>query len=473
MKIAFVHYHLIPGGVTTVINQQINAVKDDCEILVLTGEMPEAPYPEYIKHIPGISYDKTGNTYCDPKKTAEQIYGTIKSTWKDGCDVLHIHNPTLSKNRGFLNILKSLQNMGINLFLQIHDFAEDGRPLSYYNGEEYVSDCHYGVINSRDYNILKESGLKEDGLHKTFNMVNTFNFNSDMTKKKKIVLYPVRAIRRKNIGEAILLSLFFKNREKLAITLPPNSESDIASYNDWKIFTRKNKLNVEFEASQKYGFENLVRTSSFFITTSITEGFGFSFLEPWTAGKYLWGRRLPEICCDFENRGIHLGHLYSEILVPIELLGGDLFYSKWKSAFEENLRLFESVIDKKDIEKSFIEINESKVIDFGLLDESSQKRLICNVLADKKNYNILKALNPHIELPGNDSYHNQSDILTNNRNAVEKFYNKENYRDSLLKIYKKVINTPVNHKIKKDVLLLSFLTPRNFSLLKWRKYDEN
>ena len=37
MKIAFLHYHLQPCGVTTVINQQIDALKDSCETLIIAG----------------------------------------------------------------------------------------------------------------------------------------------------------------------------------------------------------------------------------------------------------------------------------------------------------------------------------------------------------------------------------------------------------------------------------------------------
>ena len=113
------------------------------------------------------------------------------------------------------------QNRGIRLFLQIHDFAEDGRPHLYYPGE-YPADCHYGVINSRDYKILLNAGLEQKGLHKLFNMVNPFDGTRQDRGEKNVVLYPVRAIRRKNIGEAILLSLFFKNGATLAITRATN-----------------------------------------------------------------------------------------------------------------------------------------------------------------------------------------------------------------------------------------------------------
>ena len=49
------------------------------------------------------------------------------------------------------------------------------------------------------------------------------------------------------------------------------------------------------------------------VSTSIAEGFGLGFLEPWTFGKGLCGRNIPEITKDFENLGINLQNLYSRL----------------------------------------------------------------------------------------------------------------------------------------------------------------
>ncbi len=309
MKIAFIHYHLKTGGVTAVLRHQVEALRDTCDMLVLTGEIPESSFVCDTVHIPGLGYDRQDQNRSAPKDIAASITRAINLKWESGCDLIHVHNPTLAKNRNFLKILKALQKEKIRLFLQIHDFAEDGRPLSYFPEDDYVSDCHYGVINSRDYNILLKAGLKKEGLHQIFNTLTPYNFKATGAISKNYVLYPVRAIRRKNIGEAILLSLFFTNDETLVITLPPNSPVDIKSYEQWKAFVEEKYLDIIFEAGLTHEFSDLVLAANFLITTSITEGFGFSFLEPWTAEKFLWGRRLPQICQDFEKNGVRLDHL--------------------------------------------------------------------------------------------------------------------------------------------------------------------
>ena len=128
MKIAFVHYHLKTGGVTTVLKRQVSALQGLCEVIVLTGDRAGATLPCRIVEIPGLGYDRPGHPSPAPATTAERVLKTISAVWPGGCDLLHIHNPTLAKNRNFIQCVKRLQASGATLFLQIHDFAEDGRP---------------------------------------------------------------------------------------------------------------------------------------------------------------------------------------------------------------------------------------------------------------------------------------------------------------------------------------------------------
>lgn len=480
MKIAFAHYHLKTCGVTTVLKQQIEAVKNDCEILVLTGELPDSPFPADIKHIPGLAYyGRSSQKTFNPKKVAELIIKAIHSKWEQGCDILHIHNPLLAKNKIFLKILHELQKRGIRLFLQIHDFAEDGRPLSYFDEDEYVPDCHYGVINSRDYDILLKAGLKKKGLHKIFNTIKPFELTPPPFPSRggirrgvttNFVLYPIRAIRRKNIGEAILLSLFFKNHEALFITQPPNSRIDIISHNGWKDFVKENRLNIMFEAGLKYDFKQLVLSANFLITTSITEGFGFSFLEPWTAKKILCGRKLPDICCDFKQNGINLDHLYTKLLVPVKWINKKDLYEKWMVSVLKTCSLFNYKIDNKNIETGFSAITKNNNIDFGLLDEAFQKQIISCVLSDKKNANRLRSLNPYLSYIG--AIKNQEDLIQNNMKVVLSNYNNTIYKKKLFEIYSNVCKNSVIQRIDKKILLSEFLNLQKFSLLKWGDYVE-
>jgi len=465
LKIAFIHYHLKTGGVTTVLRQQIESILDTCDLLVLSGEPPESPFPCNVVHIPGLGYDISNRNLIEPESVATAIIEAIHSKWKNGCDLVHVHNPTLKKNANFLKILNVLNNRGLKLFLQIHDFAEDGRPLSYFAEEEYIENCHYGVINSRDYDILLKTGLKKDGLHKIFNTITPFHSNTKDVILKKYILYPIRAIRRKNIGEAILLSLFFKKNAPLVITLPPNSPADIDSYENWKKFVMENRLNVIFEAGLNHEFSDLVLSSDFLITTSIAEGFGFSFLEPWTAKKILWGRNLPDICHDFEQNSIRLNHLYTRLDVPMDWIDNDMLSYTWKSGIQKVCALFGATIDDISIKTAYEKATTNNVIDFGLLNEPFQKKIISTLLSVSANRKKLIRLNPFLSSPGSVS--NKDELIQNNMDAVLFNYNQLKYREKLIGIYKKVVRDNVCQKIDKKILLSEFLNLNNFSLLKW------
>ena len=469
MKIAFLHYHLKPGGVTQVIDQQVQALSKHAEMLLLTGAAPESPVSVEYRVIPGIGYDtpekRTGDHAPSPRQIADQIIREIHNKWSDGCDILHVHNPLLAKNQQFLKILSWLQLDGLRLLLQIHDFAEDGRPGSYYSGQAYPENCHYCVINGRDRDILLRSGLIREGLHFLPNMVDPFKPASENTIDQKFVLYPVRAIRRKNIGEAILLSCFFESGTKLAITLPPTSQPDWPPYNTWKGFVKTNDLPVIFEASRKYDFKALVQSAESMITTSITEGFGFAFVEPWTAGQFLAGRRLPKICRDFEKNGLCLDHLYDRLSVPLAAFAENRFFNKWTRCIQTNSRRFGVQLNHQTILKAYEDLTRDRTIDFGLLDEASQREVLSRTLSDTGIYQKIYRDNPALDYL-TDVY-GRDERISKNRTAVMANYSLPAYQKHLSAVYNNVQQTDVVQRIDKTRLAMEFLHPETFSLLKW------
>ena len=54
------------------------------------------------------------------------------------------------------------------------------------------------------------------------------------------------------------------------------------------------------------------------VTTSIAEGFGLGFLEPWTFNKFLNGRNIPDITEDFSKLGVKLDHMYSRVEIDFD-----------------------------------------------------------------------------------------------------------------------------------------------------------
>jgi hypothetical protein len=468
MKIALLHYHLKTGGVTTVLKRQVAALRGNCDTLVLTGDRAETTLPCRVAEIPEIGYDRPGSPLHSAQPVAEKILEAISTAWPRGCDVLHVHNPTLAKNRCILQVLKRLQQSGVALFLQIHDFAEDGRPKAYFR-EPYPADCHYGVINSRDRGILLKAGLDAAGVHLIPNAIEPLPV-ATQGRPDPFVIYPIRAIRRKNLGEAILLALFLRNGQRLAVTQPPNSPQDIASYRLWKRYVMERGLRVSFDVGRQYDFGALVGAAASMVTTSIAEGFGFSFLEPWTAGKLLWGRKLDDICRDFEQNGVRLDALYSRLEVPFVWLDTEVFSRRWRAAAVAAAEAYDYALAPGAVERGLDALKRSAVADFGNLDEVLQRQILSRLLKDAAARADLVGLNPWLAHPGDGS--DSAGIIANNRKVVADCYGPSPYRERLLTIYDRVVHHPVRHRIDKRVLLEAFFDFEHFPLLKWGTHDD-
>lgn len=466
MKVVFIHYHLRPGGVTGVIKEEIHSVRKFCNPLILCGEPPEEDVPFPFRVVPSIAYDRDRKDTLKPEETAGLILKEVRSFFNGEADLFHIHNPTLGKNGDLLRVIKLLIENGARVLLHIHDFAEDGR-ASNYSHEEYPENCHYAVLNRRDYSILVKAGLKEVGLHLLPNPVNPLQTSSLKcslkNNSKKLVLYPVRAIRRKNIGEAVLLSLFLRNDEMIGVTLEPTSRVDVLSYRGWIEYVREKNLRVKFGLGMGRRFEDVLSETRCFITTSVREGFGFSFLEPWTAGCPVYGRILPDICSDFILKGIELYHLYNRITIPFDILNVKGFSRKWKNCYIERMKSYLMPISHDEVDRLFSEYFKDSTVDFGMLDEELQQDVINKMLNSEEFRRHFISFNPFLE----DAITTEisSSVIEKNRRIVEQHYSTERVGELLSEIYEKVMNTSPVHRIDKGALIGFFNSPEKNHLL--------
>ncbi len=469
MKIAYVHYHLKPGGVTTVVKNQCDALREFGDALLLSGEFPLEDWQDEVSCIPGIAYDSIQKDSFLPEETSESILEAIHSKWAAGCDLIHIHNPTLAKNRSFLKVIHHLQKSKIPILLQVHDFAEDGRPNAFFT-DPYPENCHWCVINQRDYKALIQAGGHKNGVHYLPNAV-AINDNSAQSKQlDECILYPIRAIRRKNIGEAFLLSLFLENDLPVRLTLPPNSPVDKESYSSWQRFVSDHHLNIEFEAGLVHDFSSLMNSAKWILSCSIMEGFGFSFLESWQYGKSVWGRYLEGICSGFEQTGIILPGFYRSLDIPLHWIGEQEFFAVRHKTMMDVFKAYGIRPNQELIHRSALKIKDQGTIDFGLLNEHFQKKVLKEVLNNKPSQSVLLELNPSLN-SASKPVAKESQVKSNARLIASEF-NLKNYSGLLKKIYHHVITKKVCQKIDKSILLNGFLNPQSFSLLKWGRYVE-
>ena len=181
------------------------------------------------------------------KEAARDALGQTPDLW-------HIHNHSLGKNPFLTEAVALLAESGEKILLHPHDFAEDGRPGNYLSlrsiptGIPYRSHIHYAALNQRDRGFLAHM-LKDcpSPVHLLANAVPPSTpFCQPLTgipfpSPLKTSLYPVRAVRRKNLGELAFLppptqiftlpivsdqptphlTQFLKNGNNLAMNLDP------------------------------------------------------------------------------------------------------------------------------------------------------------------------------------------------------------------------------------------------------------
>jgi glycosyltransferase involved in cell wall biosynthesis len=349
MKIAVVHYHLNPGGVTRIIESQVQSLEAVNEGIVLTvlsggvasnGSLSGAA----IKTDTALNYWNAAWQDSDLKNIAVHITAFIKENI-DSKAILHVHNAHLGKNPALTLAIYQMTMEGFRVVNHYHDFPEDrqenlsllkhyitgvaGLPLNevLYPDKPF---CHFITLNTPDYKRIVNSGIPLSRVHLLPNPVHIANRLTSSEKKParkkicdilgfrssgKICTYPVRAIARKNLGEFILLAALFADKASFTVTQPPKNPAELPLYNRWKSFCLDQGIRIAFESGDIVDHEELISISDFCITTSTREGFGMAFLEPWLAGTPVIGRDLPSVTQDLKAYGIEFPRLYSSILV--------------------------------------------------------------------------------------------------------------------------------------------------------------
>ncbi len=431
MKIVIIHHHLNPGGVTRIIQSQVSSLRKqfpDTEILILSGKLG---YPGFFSD---LNIPVEVNTKLDyfmgnepPEDKLDSLKDEISSYLLEKIsmdDIIHAHNLNLGKNPVLTLAVSQLSSDGYKVFNHCHDFAEDRKPnLDYLEkvihghfGRETRTVMYpdrsnnlFGTINAFDRDRIIESGIPAERVIHLPNPVH-FEKKSTLTKEqaktsvcnaleldetKPIFTYPVRVIRRKNIGEMILLSALYAGKATWLVTMPPKNPDEIIHYDAWKKFCAHEKIAIGWEAGTSVDFEELLIATDVCISTSIREGFGMVFLEPWLLDTPVMGRNISYVTKDLMESGVEFPLLYDEITVE----------------------------------------SDGKMQDFGHLDPEDQKAVIKALNGSNTAKKQVQDMNPKLEkLFDSISY----DLTAKNKMTISKEYSLENYASRLHEIYRKL-----------------------------------
>lgn len=344
MNIAIVHYHLHPGGVTRVIHAQLEALKGH-SLRLYTGACDEGDADKFdadMRILPALDYlPEDGYTSEDFASRESHIYAALRTAVDEGY-ILHIHNPGLGKNPALTAAFRRLVCEGAPVVSHCHDFPEDrpendaylsrvAQDLGYSLSDLLYPDgphVHYLALTTTDCERLRAYGVPATHITRAPNPIQAPDDDisrqdahaqicrsCDIPASCRIITYPIRVIQRKNVPEILLLAALFQNDIYWLVTLPPRNPQEKPAYEHWKSCAESHNLPVRFDVGLTVPFPTIMRGSSAIISTSIREGFGMAFLEPWMYDVPVIGRNLPSVTDDFINEGMRFTHLYDTINV--------------------------------------------------------------------------------------------------------------------------------------------------------------
>ena len=514
MNIVFLHYHLNHGGVTRVIANQIRALTltyadaAHLRIGLLSGGQMDSWAEEQnslpqvaecrVGLLPRLQYDS--RSISEPIELAADLRRQLSDFgFRHEDTVLHVHNHSLGKNASLPGALRILAAEGFALLLQLHDFAEDHRPTSYCHlldawehGDRtdllypQAPNIHYAVLNSRDHSLLWQAGTPAERLHYLPNSLPSMPLLPDQAIARRMLFdrfgvprnglflaYPVRAIRRKNLGEALLWSALFPSDLHIGITLPPINPAARPHYERWRRLAAQLPLPVHFELGGANGLpvRDVLAAADRILTTSVAEGFGMAFLESWMSDRVLVGRNLPEITADFVAAGMRFDHLYDQLQIPVALVGRSAVEEMLRAAYCNLFSAYRLPAPQPSLLSQLLdERTHHDLVDFADLDEPLQEHVLRRVVANPPLRQEILDLNPALARAFDTPDFERQHLIRVNKRVVQRSYCPAVSGARLCRIYEQLLTQPRDGCVTglgpNNGLLTHFLTPHRFRPMK-------
>ena len=523
MKVVILHYHLNQGGVTRVIahhlrslSQAVEANNRLADVLLLHGPGDNGWDPHLEEGLASLSIRRrecSALAYDPPNTPAvpapDELAEQIRSVMRDegfGPDqtVIHTHNHTLGKNISLPGAIARWADDGYAVLNQIHDFAEDFRPVNFrrlrdagFSGLNptaadtlypQAERIHYAVLNGRDRELLQLAGVDEKRLHWLPNPVpssgdrpTASSARRELRRRvgietdKRYLLYPVRAIRRKNVGEALLWSALAGPGGAVGISLPATSPTETPFYERWRSIGQSLGLPIWFDVGQATGLTlamNLAAADAI-LTTSLAEGFGMVFLEAWLARRPLVGRDLPDITADFRDVGLEFPGLYQQLRIPADLVERQGFVSAWCETYARVRNTFQLDPYSEEQIKQQAELKLANgVIDFGDLDETRQEKVLERVVADDGVRQQILALNPIVQQTWFDQNLDTDatkQLIERNAQTIGTHFGTLQFGELLWSVYEGLLASPrsgLSPMSQQATLLTTLLGPERFRMIR-------
>ncbi|MGB7342775.1 MAG: hypothetical protein WBD20_01050 [Pirellulaceae bacterium] len=486
MHIVILHCHFQRGGVTQVVENQVRFLAG-CDqvdsVTLISGDRRDGLSTQTVaacQHIviEEMEYDSLLLAADHLAKRAGALAKNISESLatlaiSPDQSVLHWHNHSLGKNVAAPAAITILSNAGWRFLLQVHDFAEDNRPQNY---AHVISSCtatspqevdaflypaalqtHYAALTQADLGVFAAMGIAQRQTHCLPNSVTKLADEAtdrdealykvrqafDLPDDARWCLYPVRGIRRKNVGEFLLLSRWLSENTFAGISLRPTTRIEALSYDRWKEVATKVAPRALFDAGQtsEVTFVQNIAATDFVISTSVAEGFGMVFLEPWLSQRNVIARQLPTVTTDFRENGIEFPLLYESIAIPGDR---DWIQQCWAESCQASVQAW-SRVPAGFRPSTTVNIDSSitaESIDFAMLTPTRQVNTLERLANDHGFELATQQLNA--ELCTQLRSQPDESLIARNAKRIGEIYSMDHQGANLVDAYQAVLRSPID-----------------------------
>ncbi|MGD7653919.1 MAG: HAD family hydrolase [Verrucomicrobiales bacterium] len=403
MTVAIVHYHLGSGGVSRVIATTSRALTSaGIPNVILAGPTPEpveSDLPTVL--VPGLEYNHSRGPHT-PQSLLARLTACATAHLGAPPDVWHFHNHSLGKNPLVPDLVALLAAAGQRLVLQIHDLAEDGRPENRPN----ISACpalypvtpriRYAFLTPRDQSTFLAAGLPPENSTLLPNPIPETRAAPPPPDGPPRLLYPVRGIRRKNLGEFLLLTILSPPGTTSAITRAPANPQARQLHDQWQRFAQHHHIPAEFDVVDRTppapgdtpDFQSWIDRSTHLVTTSVCEGFGMVHLEAAAIGRTLIGRHLPHATASLPE-SYPAGTLYDRLMIPADWIDRHTLDRFLTLTLGQALAAWHRPCPAESLATARNRLCSDGFLDFGNLPEPLQKHILTLALDPANQASIL------------------------------------------------------------------------------------
>ncbi len=376
-----VHYHLRPGGVRRVIEVTLPAIVAAMpsleRVTITVGEEDRDGWLDRLRaNISGVAFELRSNASIgyfselevEPQVAREAVRKFLHDVVKSDVETLvWAHNLGLARN---LLLARELAEVTAGPMTRMvshhHDFWFENRwsrwPEFSPCGAESLDDVarcvfssganvSFGTINRLDLHGIQRQAKNQSAWLPNPADMEHVNAPGDrqlaadwlaeqLGDRGPVWVFPTRFLRRKNIGEAMLLTQWMRPDGWLVTTAAASSADEVEYFERISRFSQEHSKRCRFAILANGGeprpsVEHVVAASEAVIVTSIQEGFGLPYLEAAAIGKPLVARSLANVTPDLRQLGLNFSNTYNEIWVHPSLMDLDAERTRQRARWDE------------------------------------------------------------------------------------------------------------------------------------------